>query len=461
MTISSASRGISGAVPRAASASTSSGGRARSRRPADLAVELVGAGEHHGRRRRRHCPRCARRRVHQLELAALGRRAALPGMITACGGVAGSSATGRARGRARSRRRRPRRTGSPPSGTIQALAADHRHERSAAPRPRSAATTADPSTSAAGTRPAREARREGRRQRPCRDCRRSRMKLRETAMESLSRSRSMPAMTNHTLILGGTGKTGRRVAERLRRAGIDVRIGSLSARRVRLERPRTWPRARGLDAAYVSYSPTGHPGAAETIGAFAEGRAPGVGGSYCCRAAARPRHSAPSGSCRPPARSGRSCAAAGSRRTSASTSCSTRCWPARSRCPRTRSPEPFVDVEDIADVAVAALTEDGHAGEVYELTGPRALRFDEAVGGDRRRHWPRRCASRAIAVDAFMAGMLGRRPGRGDRARRVAVHRGPRRPQREPQDGVRRALGRAPRDFGEFARTTAATGVWA
>ena len=30
-----------------------------------------------------------------------------------------------------------------------------------------------------------------------------------------------------------------------------------------------------------------------------------------------------------------------------------------------------------------------------------------------------------------------------------------------PQDGVQRALGRAPRDFGEYARTTAATGVWA
>jgi hypothetical protein len=31
----------------------------------------------------------------------------------------------------------------------------------------------------------------------------------------------------------------------------------------------------------------------------------------------------------------------------------------------------------------------------------------------------------------------------------------------EPQDGVRRALGRAPRDFGEYARTTAASGAWA
>ena len=42
-------------------------------------------------------------------------------------------------------------------------------------------------------------------------------------------------------------------------------------------------------------------------------------------------------------------------------------------------PEPFVDVEDIADVAVAALTEDGHAGRLYELTGPRLLTFADAV----------------------------------------------------------------------------------
>jgi uncharacterized protein YbjT (DUF2867 family) len=42
-------------------------------------------------------------------------------------------------------------------------------------------------------------------------------------------------------------------------------------------------------------------------------------------------------------------------------------------------PEPFVDAEDIADVAVAALTQDGHAGQVYELSGPRLLTFAEAV----------------------------------------------------------------------------------
>ncbi|MCA1655979.1 MAG: NmrA family transcriptional regulator, partial [Pseudonocardiaceae bacterium] len=42
-------------------------------------------------------------------------------------------------------------------------------------------------------------------------------------------------------------------------------------------------------------------------------------------------------------------------------------------------PEPFIDVADIADVAVAALTEPGHGGRLYEMTGPRLLTFADAV----------------------------------------------------------------------------------
>ena len=41
--------------------------------------------------------------------------------------------------------------------------------------------------------------------------------------------------------------------------------------------------------------------------------------------------------------------------------------------------EPIVDLEDVADVAAAALTDDGHVGEVYECTGPRLVGFDEAM----------------------------------------------------------------------------------
>ena len=37
--------------------------------------------------------------------------------------------------------------------------------------------------------------------------------------------------------------------------------------------------------------------------------------------------------------------------------------------------EPFVDVDDIADVVLASLTEAGHTGQLYEVTGPELLSF--------------------------------------------------------------------------------------
>lgn len=67
-------------------------------------------------------------------------------------------------------------------------------------------------------------------------------------------------------------------------------------------------------------------------------------------------------------------------------------------------PEPFVDAEDIADVAVAALTQEGHAGRVYELTGPRLLTFAEAVG-EIARACGRDVRYAPIAMDAFAADM--------------------------------------------------------
>lgn len=39
----------------------------------------------------------------------------------------------------------------------------------------------------------------------------------------------------------------------------------------------------------------------------------------------------------------------------------------------------FVDVNDIAAVAAAALTEDGHSGKTYEITGPEILGYQDAA----------------------------------------------------------------------------------
>ena len=123
-------------------------------------------------------------------------------------------------------------------------------------------------------------------------------------------------------------------------------------------------------------------------------------------------------------------------------------------------PEPFVDVDDIAEVAALALTEDGHDGEIYELTGPRALRFDE-VAAEIAAATGRPLRFASVPVDAFTAGMLEAGVPREEVAlvaflfSEVLDGRNV-----EPQDGVQRALGRAPRDFGEYARMAAANGAW-
>ena len=120
-----------------------------------------------------------------------------------------------------------------------------------------------------------------------------------------------------------------------------------------------------------------------------------------------------------------------------------------------------MDADDIADVATAALIDDRHVGEVYELTGPRALRFEE-VAAELSAATGREIRFTRIPVEAFSAGMLEAGVPQ-DEAELVTwlfteVLDGR---NTRPQDGVQRALGRAPRDFGEFARTTAANGAWA
>lgn len=73
------------------------------------------------------------------------------------------------------------------------------------------------------------------------------------------------------LVTGGTGKTGSRVANRLRAAGVETRIGSRSARIPFDWTDRTtWgPALSGADAAYIAFQPDlAVPGAPEALEAF-------------------------------------------------------------------------------------------------------------------------------------------------------------------------------------------------
>ncbi|GAA3617848.1 NAD(P)H-binding protein [Nonomuraea rosea] len=120
----------------------------------------------------------------------------------------------------------------------------------------------------------------------------------------------------------------------------------------------------------------------------------------------------------------------------------------------------FVDAADIADVAVAALTEDGHAGRTYELSGPRALTMAgvaaeiSAVTGREVRYVP-------LTPDAFVAELVEQGwPEAG--AKEYADSVAPLRLGKDAylSDGVRQALGRPARDFTAFAREAAAAGAW-
>jgi len=123
-------------------------------------------------------------------------------------------------------------------------------------------------------------------------------------------------------------------------------------------------------------------------------------------------------------------------------------------------PEPFVDTDDIADVAVAALTEPGHVGQLYELTGPRSITFAEAVSAIAKASG-RDIRFVQVTVDQFAIGMREMQVPE-EVIQLVSYLFGEVLDGRNAHvtDGVRRALGRAPRDFADYARDAAATGVW-
>lgn len=278
-------------------------------------------------------------------------------------------------------------------------------------------------------------------------------------------------MTSHNasndrpiLILGGSGKTGRRVADRLRALGRAVRLGSRSAAPAfDWEDRATWPAALdGVSAVYLSYYPDlAVPGAPEAVAAFVDA-ALARGVRRLVLLSGRGEHEAQR--------------AEDVLRASAADWTIVRCsWfmqnfsesvflePVRAgelALPIGDVPEPFVDADDIADVAVAALTDDRHIGVLYELTGPRLLTFADAVG-EIARATGRDIAWTRIAMDDFTAGAAGQ----GVPAELVGflqylfteVLDGR---NATIADGVRRALGREPRDFADYARNAAASGVW-
>ncbi|CAJ1587490.1 NAD(P)H-binding protein [[Mycobacterium] wendilense] len=127
-------------------------------------------------------------------------------------------------------------------------------------------------------------------------------------------------------------------------------------------------------------------------------------------------------------------------------------------------PEPFVDLEDVADVAATVLTSPGrHGGMTYELTGPRALTFEEACELIARA-CGRPITYKQVAAEEYTA--LLTRQGLGAEAAHhiaemfVMMTRGLSTGTASTTDEVAAVLGRSPRTFEDYVVRTAATGVW-
>jgi uncharacterized protein YbjT (DUF2867 family) len=254
----------------------------------------------------------------------------------------------------------------------------------------------------------------------------------------------------HVLVTGGTGKTGRRVAAQLSADGHRVRIGSRAGKPPFDWHDRaTWPAALdGIDAVYLAYAPDiGFRGAADIVGDLARS-AVDAGVGRLVLLSGRGEHGAQ--------RAERLVQSAGAAWTIVRSAVFAQNFTEGAfaasvdqgivAMPAPDVLEPFVDVDDIADIAAAALVDGRHAGEIYEVTGPRLLTFTAAldvVG----RHLGHPVRYVHVSPDEMLAGLVASGMQADEADELVALFttildgRNAR-----LGDGVRRALGREPRD---------------
>lgn len=290
-----------------------------------------------------------------------------------------------------------------------------------------------------------------------------------TRNNSTQDTQTPDSQTHHTqthdsaplaLLIGGTGKTGRRVAHKLTALGRPVRIGSRSGEPAfDWNEPATWgPALEGVDRVYVTYYPDlGFPGAVEQVGAFARA-AVAAGAGRLVLLSGRGEDAAQ--------RSEEALKASGADWTVVRAA-----WfhqnfdedfflgpvlAGEIALPTADAVEPFVDTDDIADVVVAALTDDRHIGRTYELSGPRLLSFSD-VAAELSKVTGREIAYVPVSDGAYRA-VLRENGLPEDFAELFALILDGR--NAHVVHGVEEVLGRKPRDFADYAREAAARGVW-
>ncbi|WAC15323.1 NAD(P)H-binding protein [Dyadobacter pollutisoli] len=267
-----------------------------------------------------------------------------------------------------------------------------------------------------------------------------------------------------TLVLGGNGKTGRRVVQRLTDLGLPVRIGSRSNKPAfDWDNKGNWKEVlHEISQVYITFQPDlSIPGSVEAIQAFVNAAAKsGVKKLVLLSGRGEPEAQL----CE------QIVIASGMEWTVVRAS-----WFNQNfsegylldsvqagyvALPAGDIGEPFIDTDDIADVVVAALTDDIHNGKIYEVTGPRLLTFKQAIA-EIAAASGREIVFQEVSIEEYTSMLT---------------------TYEIPQDiidflsylftevmdgrnesishGVEEALGRKPTDFSEFAQRAAVAGIW-
>lgn len=122
--------------------------------------------------------------------------------------------------------------------------------------------------------------------------------------------------------------------------------------------------------------------------------------------------------------------------------------------------EAWIDVEDVGDVAATVLVDEKHTGQTYSLSGPRTLTMTD-VAGELSAATGKPIQYVDLAPEQYVAELarFGVSQEDAESLRDLfAVIRNHR--SEYVSDGVQQVLGRAPRDFSDYARTTAGSSVW-
>ena len=266
------------------------------------------------------------------------------------------------------------------------------------------------------------------------------------------------------LVLGGKGKTGRRVAERLTKLGKTIRIGSRSEQpSFDWENPETWAGAlEGMDTVYITFQPDlAVPGALKAIEGFTS-QAVKAGIQKMVLLSGKGEKEAEL--CEQVVMN------AGADWTIVRASWFNQNFSesffldpilaGHVALPRAEALVPYVDVDDIADVVVESLLDNKHVGQTYELTGPRKLTFEQVIE-EISKVTGRDIKFESITMDKYTK-MLKEYQVPEDYIwlinylfTEVLVDR-----NSSVTNDIEKVLGRKAKDFAEYARETASTGIW-